>query len=97
MKVEQDYILTFSEEEWTSFPKELQQTLFVNYGEYVNRFTEFTDCEEDNSIQIAQNYFLCALEESGIWEIFMEWLEERDYYLFFNFWDSPGVGVIIDD
>lgn len=65
MKVQQDFILTFSEKEWKSFPKKLQQILFENYGEYVTKFTIHTDCEEENSVKFVQNDFFCILEDSG--------------------------------
>lgn len=97
MKVEQDFILTFSEKEWKSFPKELQQMLFENYGEYVNKFTIHTDCEEENSIKIAQNHFLCALEDSGKWDYFKEWLKMKGYNLNYVYWKYPNLGVLIED
>lgn len=97
MKAELDYILTFTEKEWKSFPEELQQVLFENYGEFVNKFTIYTDCEEENSIKIAQNYFFCVLEQSGMWDFFEEWLKENDYNLDYVYWQHPLLGVLIDD
>ena len=97
MKVQQDIILTFSEKEWKSFPEELQHMLFDNYGEYVNKFTIHTDCEEENSIKIAQNDFLCVLEDSGMWDYFEEWLKVKGYNLNYIYWDDPSLGVLMED
>lgn len=89
MKIIQDYILYFTENEWKSFPRELQDTLFGHYRVYMIQFPEqmeFEGLELTNSIQIKQSDFLCAVEDSMTWEEFDKWLEERDYKLCYDYW-----------
>lgn len=92
MRVEQDFIMTFTKKEWSSFPKVLLDTLFYNYKEFVHRFTSFTEFERTDSIQIQQSIFFCALEQSDMWDFFDKWLEERDYELSYDYWIDPWLG-----
>lgn len=97
MKVHKDYILTFKVSEWISFPKKLQKILFENFGEYINKFTSYTDCERTNSIRIGQTEFLFALELSGTWDYFEKWLKKNHYKLDYEFYQSPWMSDWITD